>query len=164
MKHFIKVLLCCICLHVEAYAQKNLRNNIYGEALGFAGYYSVNYERFQPLLDVLMRMPGTRFPEHKMALTIDKQPCGFDDADYWVRGIADLLIIDGDHAFVIDYKTGKPKMPDPDQLKLMALMVLVVWMRYSRLPSLMVESPARSASASTQMNELRRCVEAEDMR
>jgi hypothetical protein len=82
-----------------------------------------NYERFQPLLDVLMRMSGTRFPEHKMALTIDKQPCGFDDADYWVRGIADLLIIDGDHAFVIDYKTGKPKMPDPDQLKLMALMV-----------------------------------------
>jgi len=58
MKHFIKVLLCCICLHVEAYAQKNLRNNIYGEALGFAGYYSVNYERFQPLTKNRMILAG----------------------------------------------------------------------------------------------------------
>ena len=58
MNHFFKVLLYCLCLHVEAYAQKNLRNNIYGEALGFAGYYSVNYERFQPLIKNRMILAG----------------------------------------------------------------------------------------------------------
>ena len=82
-----------------------------------------NYSRFKPMMDVLMNTPGTKYPEYKMALTVDKQPCDFNDPDYWVRGIADLLIIDGDCALVIDYKTGKPKRPDPDQLKLMALMV-----------------------------------------
>jgi RecB family exonuclease len=57
-----------------------------------------------------------------MGLTKDKQPCGFSDPEYWVRGIADLLIIDGDTAFIVDYKTGKTNYADPKQLKLMALM------------------------------------------
>jgi len=40
-----------------------------------------------------------------------------------VRGIADLLIVDGVTAYIVDYKTGKPTYADPNQLKLMALMV-----------------------------------------
>jgi hypothetical protein len=39
-----------------------------------------------------------------------------------VRGIVDLLIVDEDYAFIVDYKTGSNKYPDPKQLKLMALM------------------------------------------
>ena len=47
------------------------------------------------------------------------------DKDVWVRGIADLLIINDDNltAWVVDYKTGNNKYPDRDQLKLMSLMV-----------------------------------------
>lgn len=82
-----------------------------------------NYQRFQSLLDVLLEIPGRKYVEHQMALTQDKQPCGFDAPEYWVRGIADLLIVDGDTAFVLDYKTGSNKYADPKQLKLMALMV-----------------------------------------
>jgi hypothetical protein len=43
----------------------------------------------------------------------------------WVRGIADLLIIDDDNltAWIVDYKTGNNKYPDLDQLKLMSLLV-----------------------------------------
>jgi hypothetical protein len=37
-------------------------------------------------------------------------------------GIADLLIINGNHARIVDYKTGSERYPDPDQLKLMALL------------------------------------------
>jgi RecB family exonuclease len=48
-----------------------------------------------------------------MALTLDRQPCGFYDKNRWVRGIADLLIINGEDAAVIDYKTGSEKYPDP---------------------------------------------------
>jgi hypothetical protein len=57
-----------------------------------------------------------------MALTKDKTPCDFSSPDYWVRGIVDLLVIDGDTAYIIDYKTGSAKYPDPKQLKLMSLM------------------------------------------
>jgi RecB family exonuclease len=60
-----------------------------------------------------------------MALTKDLQPCDFHDENRWVRGIADLLIIDDDNltARVVDYKTGNNRYPDRDQLKLMSLMV-----------------------------------------
>lgn len=81
-----------------------------------------NYERFKAALDALLTIGGTRYPEYEMALTIDKEPCGFDDEKRWVRGIVDLLIVDGDSAYIVDYKTGSNKYPDPKQLKLMALM------------------------------------------
>ena len=57
-----------------------------------------------------------------MALSADKLPCEFDSPDYWVRGIVDFMVIDEDTAFIVDYKTGSNKYPDPKQLKLMALM------------------------------------------
>jgi len=81
-----------------------------------------NYQFIKPVLDELLAIPGTRYPEHQMALTPDKQPCDFYSDSRWVRGIVDLLIVDGDTAYIIDYKTGNNKYPDPKQLKLMALM------------------------------------------
>lgn len=80
-----------------------------------------NYERFKPSLDALLDIKGTRYPEHKMALTNEFTPCGFDADEYWVRGIVDLLIVDGPEAYIVDYKTGSARYPDTKQLKLMAL-------------------------------------------
>lgn len=81
-----------------------------------------NYLRFKPVLDSLIAIPGTKYPEHEMALTPSKEPCDFKDAGRWVRGIVDLLIVDKDQAYIVDYKTGSNRYPDPKQLKLMALM------------------------------------------
>lgn len=81
------------------------------------------YQNFRKMVDPLLDIPGTKYCEHEMALTLDRQPCKFDAENYWVRGIADLLIVDGDIAFVVDYKTGKTGYADTSQLKLMALMV-----------------------------------------
>mgnify|MGYP003337478066 FL=1 len=81
-----------------------------------------NYSHFKPVLDSLMEINGTRYPEHEMGLKPDGTACEFNDPARWVRGIADLLIVDGDQAYIVDYKTGSNKYPDPKQLKLMALM------------------------------------------
>ena len=81
-----------------------------------------NYQRFKSMVDALTNIDGDKHVEHKMALTADKEPCDFDFPDYWVRGIADLLIVNDDTAFVVDYKTGSNRYPDAKQLKLMALM------------------------------------------
>ena len=81
-----------------------------------------NYEIFKPQVDALLDIPGVRYCEHEMALDKDKKPCDFHSDDRWVRGVVDLLIVDGDTAFIVDYKTGSNKYPDPKQLKLMALM------------------------------------------
>ena len=82
-----------------------------------------NYQRFKEMVDPLVVIPGTKYPEHEMALTYSREPCDFHAEHRWVRGICDLLIVDGDYAFVVDYKTGSNKYPDPKQLRLMALMV-----------------------------------------
>ena len=39
-----------------------------------------------------------------------------------MRGIADLVVVNGDQGFIVDYKTGSNRYPDPKQLQLMALM------------------------------------------
>ena len=80
-----------------------------------------NYERYKKQLDPLRDMAGIKYPEHRMAITYDKEPCTFGAKNYWARGIADLLVIDGDQGFIVDYKTGSNKYPDPKQLQLMAL-------------------------------------------
>jgi CRISPR/Cas system-associated exonuclease Cas4 (RecB family) len=92
-----------------------------------------NYQRFKPVLDSLVAIPGTKYPEYEMALDPNKQPCGFKDEGRWVRGIVDLLIVDGDYAFIIDYKTGSNRYPDPKQLKLMALMTFAHFPEVQRI-------------------------------
>lgn len=91
------------------------------------------YQRFKNMVDPLLDIPGTKYCEIEMALTIDKQPCAFDSPEYWVRGVADLLIVDKDIAFVIDYKTGKTGYADPNQLKLMGLMVFAHFPEVQRI-------------------------------
>jgi len=79
----------------------------------------------KPTLDALMSKPGRRYPELEMGLTENLTPCGFKDDAVWVRGVADLVIVDDDNltAWVVDYKTGNNKYPDVGQLELMSLMV-----------------------------------------
>lgn len=82
------------------------------------------FEFVKPTIDALLAKPGRKLPEHEMGLTIELLPCGFKDENVWVRGIADLLIVDDDGltAWIVDYKTGNNRYPDTDQLKLMSLM------------------------------------------
>jgi len=82
------------------------------------------YEFLKPTLEAFKSLPGMRLCEYEMGLTKDFEPCGFRDKQVWFRGIADLLIIDGDHAHLVDYKTGKTSQyADTKQLELLALLV-----------------------------------------
>ena len=84
-----------------------------------------NFAFLQPTLDSLKSMPGRKYPEYEMALTSDLRVCNFEAPEYWVRGIADLIVVDDDNltARVFDYKSGGDKYPDTSQLELMALMI-----------------------------------------
>lgn len=83
------------------------------------------FEFIKPTIDAVIAKPGRKYFEYEMALTEDLRPCGFKDENVWVRGIADVCIIDDDNltAWVFDYKTGNNRYPDTQQLDLMALMV-----------------------------------------
>lgn len=82
-----------------------------------------NYLRFKPVVDSLINIEGEKLCEYEMALTYNREPCDFHNENRWVRGIADLVIIDKEQAYIVDYKTGNNKYPDPKQLKLMAIML-----------------------------------------
>ncbi len=84
-----------------------------------------DFSFLKPSCDAILAMPGRKLTELEMALRADLTPCGFSDPDYWVRGIADVVIVDDDNlsARVYDWKSGSNKYPDTDQLTLMSLMV-----------------------------------------
>lgn len=67
--------------------------------------------------------PGEMKSESQYCLDKNFQPCGFKDwTNGWLRGVIDVLKINGDKAWVGDWKSGKVK-DDFDQLKLFAILV-----------------------------------------
>ena len=82
------------------------------------------FVQYTKVLEALRDRPGEKHCELKLGLTEKLDPCGFFAKDVWFRGVIDLLIIEDNVAYVVDYKTGKSaRYADPDQLELMALMV-----------------------------------------
>lgn len=78
----------------------------------------------RPIVEPLAAKKGEKLAELRLGLRKvggGYEACGFFDKDVWYRGIVDLLILDGDRAWMIDYKTGKnAKYADMKQLDLMA--------------------------------------------
>lgn len=78
----------------------------------------------KPVLDKLKSYEGEKLCEHRMGLTRNLEPCGFFDKGVWWRGVADLVILNGDSAKIVDYKTGKSsKYADTKQLEILSLAV-----------------------------------------
>lgn len=92
------------------------------------------FKFIKPYLDRLIAIPGEKLCELKMG--IKKQDgrlvaCDFFDRDVWFRGVADLVILNGDVAYITDYKTSKnSRYADMRQLKLMAA---AVFLRYPQI-------------------------------
>ena len=76
-----------------------------------------------PVVERIMARPGDKYFEHQMAINTDLQPVDWFAKDVWIRSIADVLVVDGDTAYCLDYKTGKVK-ENPTQLQLFAAMVM----------------------------------------
>lgn len=82
------------------------------------------FEFIKPYLDKLNAIEGVKFCELKLGVKRTDgrlMACDFFDPEVWFRGVADLVIIGGDRAWVVDYKSGKSaKYADVRQLALMA--------------------------------------------
>lgn len=76
-------------------------------------------KQYGPYLDKFKNAKGEKLVEQRLAVTREFLPTGYFDNDVWFRGQADLIILQGTHAVVVDWKTGKYKN-DFDQLDLMA--------------------------------------------
>ena len=78
----------------------------------------------RPYVEPLAKKKGTKHTELKLGVKrglTGYEPCGFFAKDVWYRGIADLFIVNGTKAWLVDYKTGKnAKYADIKQLDLLA--------------------------------------------
>ena len=82
------------------------------------------YKFLEPSLLKLKAYEGEKLCEYRMGLTKNLEPCKFFDKGVWWRGVADLIILNGDSAKIVDYKTGKSsKHADTKQLEILSLAV-----------------------------------------
>jgi hypothetical protein len=80
--------------------------------------FFVKLDFLLPMLD-MMRKAKVVAPELQITYNVRMQEVSWFDKKAWCRVIIDALIIQGDTAFAIDWKTGKVKQHS-DQLKLFA--------------------------------------------
>ena len=81
------------------------------------------FDFIKPVLDKLSATPGVKYCERKHGIAIREGrmvECDFFAPDVWFRSVADLEIVDGASARVVDYKTGNAKYADTKQLALNA--------------------------------------------
>ncbi len=90
-----------------------------------------------PTLERLKGIEGEKFCELKLGVKrVDGrlEACDFFDPKVWMRGIADLCIVNGSMGHCIDYKTGKSsRYADPRQLALMAAAMFLKFPQLERI-------------------------------
>ena len=93
----------------------------------------------RPVVEALNRIEGEKHTEIQLGVANNGgklSPCGFFDKGVWYRGIADLLIINGDEGFLVDYKSSKnAKYADLKQLDLLAASVFLHYPQVTKLKS-----------------------------
>lgn len=82
------------------------------------------FQFIQDVVDAIKDIPGEKHCELKLGVKqtdAGYEPCGFFDKDVWWRGIGDVVVIQDDVAFSLDYKTSKnAKYADLKQLDILA--------------------------------------------
>lgn len=91
---------------------------------GDESHLTLETRGFKKYVDRIVSKPGEKFYEYQMAINSERQPCDWFDSDVWVRSIADVLIVNGETAYCLDWKTGKPK-DNPSQLQLFSCMIFI---------------------------------------
>lgn len=90
-----------------------------------------------PTLERLNHIEGKKHCELKMGVKSADgrlEACDFFDPNYWFRVIADLVIIDGDLGYIVDYKFGKSsKYADQRQLAIGAAAMFLKFPQLKRI-------------------------------
>lgn len=81
-----------------------------------------NMTRYEPFAQVVDAAPAIKLIEENLAITSDGSKTEFFGANVWLRGKADVAILDGNNVMVLDWKTGKPR-EDTFELELFGLML-----------------------------------------
>lgn len=97
------------------------------------------YGFIQGVLDAVKEMPGEKHCELKLGVRktgTGYEPCGFFDEGVWWRGIGDVVVVNGETAHSIDYKTSKnAKYADVKQLDILAAAIFTHFPQVTKVKS-----------------------------
>ena len=86
------------------------------------------YAYIPPSIDAVLANDREQHFERRLALTETLEPTDFFADNVWWRGIADFISIEGDKAWLVDWKTGKSaRYADTKQLEILSLAMFRVW-------------------------------------
>lgn len=95
-----------------------------------------------PVLNILRGIPGDKHCELELGVAYDGAdytPTGFLSDNVWWRGIADLLIVNKNNGYLVDYKTGKnAKYADTKQLDVLAAAVFTHFPEVTTIKSALI--------------------------
>lgn len=96
-------------------------------------------EQYEPLCTMVERLAtdGQLMIEQEMTLTENLTPTGWWDADAWLRSKLDVLVIKGNEAVVMDWKTGKRRV-DFFQMQMFAAQVFKHFPEVQRVKTILV--------------------------
>lgn len=100
------------------------------------------FQGWQAIVDKIKNLPGEKFPELPMAVDANLKPVQYRDSEAFSRGIADLVVLSGDEAIILDYKTGKRK--ESSQLGLYAAYAFAKWPNLKRVHTAFVWLKSRA--------------------
>jgi len=81
-----------------------------------------NMSQYQKYADAVTAMPGEKYAEMKLGMRKDGTGCGFFAEDCWLRGVIDIVVLNGQVATLVDWKLGK-RVQDDEQSKLSSALV-----------------------------------------
>lgn len=96
----------------------------------------------QPTVDVIKNIPGEKHCEMKLGVRKTEngyEPCDFFAKDVWWRGIGDVVVVQDELAFSLDYKTSKnAKYADLKQLDILAAALFTHFPKVKKIKSALV--------------------------
>jgi hypothetical protein len=140
---------------------------------GNEGELTNETKQWKGLVDRILAKDGDKHYEFQMAIDPDCVPCDWFSPDVWLRGIADVLVVNGDKATVLDWKTGKVR-EDFTQMMVFACMVMYhfpevnevagafIWLKYDQISKAVYTRdalPAMWRQLSTQFDKVQEAVD-----
>lgn len=69
--------------------------------------FPLHLTHLEPIVAKFADANGTKLVEQQLAINENFQPTGWFDNDVWCRTVIDLAIVGGEHAVLVDWKTGR---------------------------------------------------------
>lgn len=113
-------------------AHKHFENRVVGKEIPLP----LDLRHHEATLAKFVAAPGTGFGEQKLCINKDLELTGYFDNDAWCRVIIDYAKVNGSHAIIADWKFGKTKENEYDQVDLMSAVMFIAMPELKSITSL----------------------------